>query len=335
MTPQVYLYTGPEFGERNDAADAVKKSLEKKYGTIDSHLFYMNETPFSQVMTILQSGTLFSAGVFAVCRNAELIKKKDDIEILSEWIKSVQDDSAVLVLVSDEISVDAKLDRLIPAQNKKKFWEMYEDRKLPWLQNFFSRNGYSVDKEAAELVLEMVDNNTDALRRECSRFFLCFPKGHAVTAEDVESILAHNREESAFTLFNRMSENSETPQKRLEASLLILQKIRLSKDSSSVMILAGLASCFRKLSAWHRMLSENPYPDDFYLKTHGFAGKTIQKQYRNAAKIWTPGQTAAILALTADTDIQIRSGGAIMEDTLLQMLLYEIIMKKGAGISTL
>ncbi len=335
MTPPVYLYTGPEFGERNDAADAVKKSLEKKYGTIDSHLFYMNETPFSQVMTILQSGTLFSAGVFAVCRNAELIKKKDDIEILSEWIKSVQDDSAVLVLVSDEISVDAKLDRLIPAQNKKKFWEMYEDRKLPWLQNFFSRNGYSVDKDAAELVLEMVDNNTDALRRECSRFFLCFPKGHAVTAEDVESILAHNREESAFTLFNRMTENSETSQKRLEASLLILQKIRLSKDSSSVMILAGLASCFRKLSAWHRMLSENPYPDDFYLKTHGFAGKTIQKQYRNAAKIWTPGQTAAILALTADTDIQIRSGGAIMEDTLLQMLLYEIIMKKGAGISTL
>lgn len=335
MTPPVYLYTGPEFGERNDAADAVKKSLEKKYGTIDSHLFYMNETPFSQVMTILQSGTLFSAGVFAVCRNAELIKKKDDIEILSEWIKSVQDDSAVLVLVSDEISVDAKLDRLIPAQNKKKFWEMYEDRKLPWLQNFFSRNGYSVDKDAAELVLEMVDNNTDALRRECSRFFLCFPKGHAVTAEDVESILAHNREESAFTLFNRMTENSETPQKRLETSLLILQKIRLSKDSSSVMILAGLASCFRKLSAWHRMLSENPYSDDFYLKTHGFAGKTIQKQYRNAAKIWTPGQTAAILALTADTDIQIRSGGAIMEDTLLQMLLYEIIMKKGAGISTL
>ena len=335
MTLPVYLYTGPEFGERNDSADAGKKSLEKKYGTIDSHLFYMNETPFSQVMTILQSGTLFSAGVFAVCRNAELIKKKDDIEILSEWIKSVQDDSAVLVLVSDEISVDAKLDRLIPAQNKKKFWEMYEDRKLPWLQNFFSRNGYSVDKDAAELVLEMVDNNTDALRRECSRFFLCFPKGHAVTAEDVESILAHNREESAFTLFNRMTENSETSQKRLEASLLILQKIRLSKDSSSVMILAGLASCFRKLSAWHRMLSENPYPDDFYLKTHGFAGKTIQKQYRNAAKIWTPGQTAAILALTADTDIQIRSGGAIMEDTLLQMLLYEIIMKKGAGISTL
>ena len=58
--------------------------FEQKFGEIDNHLFYLIETPFSQVMTILQSGTLFSNGVCVVCKNAELLKKKDDIEMLQD-----------------------------------------------------------------------------------------------------------------------------------------------------------------------------------------------------------------------------------------------------------
>ena len=43
MKSPVYLYTGPEFGQKNDAIDAVKKSLEQKFGDIDNHLFYLIE----------------------------------------------------------------------------------------------------------------------------------------------------------------------------------------------------------------------------------------------------------------------------------------------------
>ena len=60
----------------------------------------------------------------------------------------------------------------------------------------------------------------------------------------------------------------------------------------------------------------------------------MQKQYRNAAKIWTTGQATAILAILASTDMEIRSGGAAMEDVLLQKMLYEIIIKKGSQLST-
>ena len=61
----------------------------------------------------------------------------------------------------------------------------------------------------------------------------------------------------------------------------------------------------------------------------------MQKQYRSAAKIWTVGQTAAILAVLAKTDMEIRSpGGAQIEDLLLQKMLYEITIKKGASIAS-
>lgn len=320
-TQPIYLYTGPEFGEREEAINTIKNAQKKQFGTIDEHLFYLLETPFTEVMTILQSGTLFSDGVCIVCKNAELIKTKDDIQMISDWLENAEE-SSILILVSDEVTADAKLEKLIPPSNRKKFWEMFDDKKLPWVMSFFSKNGYRIESDAAQLILDMVENNTQALKNECSRFFVCFPKDHEITEDDVESILTHNREENAFTLFNEIADSSENANVRFEKGLFILQKIRLSKDSSSVMIIAGLTSCFRKLILWHKQGES------------AINGKLMQKQYRSAAKVWTIGQATAILADLASTDMEIRSGGTQMEDVLLQKLLYEIVIKKGAQISS-
>ncbi len=318
----IFLYTGPEFGKRNEAVDAVKAAHKKKFGVIDEHSFYLLETPLSQVMTILQSGTLFSDGVCVVCRNAELIKKKDDIQMIADWLENA-DPSAILILISDEISVDSKLEKLVPAANRKKFWEMFESDRLPWVTSYFSKNGYRIQQSAAKLILELIENNTQALAAECSRFFVLFPKEHEITEDDVDSVLTHSREENAFSLFRELANSSEPAPLRFEKSLQILQTIRLSKENSSVMIIAGLSSCFRNLVLWHR---------DGESAIHG---TMLQKQYRSAAKVWTKGQATAILAVLASTDMEIRSGGTVMEDVLLQKMLYEIVMKNGAQLSTL
>lgn len=334
MIAPVYLYTGQEFGERDDAVLEIKKSLTKKVGDIDKHSYYLLETPFNQIMTILQSGTLFSNGVFVVCKNAELLKKKDDLEMLSSWIKSNPEGNSVLVLISDENSVDKKLENLIPTSNKRKFWEMFEERKMDWLKNFFYKNGYKINTDACELILDMVENNTQSLRNECSRFFILFPKEHTVTCEDVESILTNEREENAFSLFNKISDSSLSMQKRLEEGISILQKIRLSKDSSSPMIIAALASCFRKLVLWHEISQNGTIPSFESLRNSGFSSKIMQNQYTKAAKIWSIGQATAILAILASTDMEIRRSGTDLEDVLLQKMIYEIVAKKGGQIAS-
>lgn len=341
MAFPVYLYNGPEFGLRGEAIEKVKASLKKKYGDVDEHLYYLVETPLAEVINILSSGTLFCSATCVVCKNAELIKKKDDIALISDWISSVQEakgasasdddsDSSILILVSDETSIDSKLDKLIPSSNKKTFWEMDEKNKLPWVQSFFQKNGFSIDVDAAQLILEMVENNTEALKNECSRFFVLFTKDHVITSDDVDSVLINNREETAFTLFNRISNAADPVEKRFEGALTILQKISLSKDKNSVSLIAGLAYCFRKLALWHSICPNGYSPDYNTLKRNGFSASTLQKQYRNAAKIWTTGQVTAILAILASADMEIRAGGAAVENLLLQKMLYEIVVKKGA-----
>lgn len=313
----LYLFTGPELGNRSEATEELRNSVKKQFGNIDEYLFYLLETPFNEIMTILQSGTLFSNGVFIVCKNAELLKKKEDLSMLSSWNENAEL-STILVLISDDISVDTKLEKLISPSNRKKFWEMFENQKLPWIYDFFRKNGYKIQESAAQLILDMVENNTQSMKNECSRFFSCFPKGTEITEENVESILFNNREETVFSLFASLTNNNDSSQERLQKGLTILQKIRLSKENSSVMIIAGLTSCFRKLVNFHSQGESAIF------------GKLLQKQYSNAAKIWTLEESTSVLASLASTDMEIRNGANQIEDLLLQRLFYQIVIKKGS-----
>lgn len=333
MNAPLYLYTGPEIGERNEQVISVKEALKKKFGSSDDFLYYGNDVNMNDVATQLMTESLFTPATCVVIRNAECIKDKNDIDLISQWADSAVKngtESSVLILVSDELKVDSKLEKIVPAQNKKIFWEMFEDRKEQWLYNFFNKNGYSVEPDAVESVLEMVENNTEELKNECGRFFMCFPKGYCVTQNDVEQILAHNREESAFTLFDAMIEDS-TPQKRLENSLSILQKILLTKNNSPVMIIAGLTSCFRRLSLWKSLHAQNSSPEESVLKSSGFSSKIARRQYSSASRIWSAGQIAAITALLSKTDMDIRSFGTQFQTTQLFMMIYEIVLKNGAS----
>lgn len=331
MSAPIYLFSGPEIGERNEAVAAVKDSLKKKFGSLETYSYYSVETDPQSALVQLYSESLFSAATCVVYNGAETIKKKEDIDKIEAWSKGAGE-ASVLVLVSDAISCDSKLEKLVPKENRKQFWEMFENQKIPWLKKYFSKNGFSINDDACEEILDLVENNTQALKDECSRFFVCFEPGSTITVENVDSLIEHNREESAYTLFDAMAQSSKPASERLETALGILQKIRLSKDSSSVPLISGLAFCFRRLEAWHN-LARAGRTDDFTLKTNGFSSKKSRTQYESAARVWTLGQAIAIKALLSRADMQIRSGGSGMEDTILQTLLYSIVVKKGASLA--
>ena len=328
--PEIYLFTGPEIGEKKEAIETIREAAEKKNGPLDVYTYYASETRVIDVVSQLQNLSLFSGALFIVLKNAELIKGKADIEALSQWTSGAAKESPnTLILVSDENSIEKKIEQLFPASHKKIFWEMFENRKPQWVQGFFKKNGYSVSPEAVEQILEMVENDTETLKSECSRFFYCFEKDHTISTEDVDKILSHNREENGFTLFNAMSDTTRSPVQRFESSLEILQKIRLSKDSSGVSLILSLSYSFRQLRTWHGLFANGAAPTDVQLKAAGFSSSKLKDKMKNASKIWSAGTVASILALLADTDMKIRESGSALEDTFLTMMIYSIVVKNG------
>ncbi len=328
----VWLFLGPEIGKKNDEINRHRQ-IVRDISNVDEDIFYANETSISEVLSLLQNGSLFSERRFVVIRYAEVIKKKEDIALLSEWVsglskKTDEENTSWLFLVSDEISVDKKLENLIPKQNKKVFWEMFENQKTDWVRDWFYNAGFTIDPDAIDTILDLVENNTEVLRSECSRFSLCYQKGHHIGVDEVDTVLSHNREESAFTLFASLCNIEKVPQERLQGALTILQHIRNSKDSSFVPLIAALTHCFRKLTLWHS-LHTTPIVSDFDLKINGFASKKMQSQYAQAAKIWTQKETILCLSLLSKTDMLIRTTGNIVEHSALQELLYSLVIKRG------
>lgn len=325
----VYLFMGPENGDKNDATDNLKATAEKTHGAVDFYRYYAGESRVMDIISQLENVSLFSSALFVVVKNAELIKGKDDISLIASYIKSSTDSPNTLVLESDENSVEKSLEALFPPSRKKIFWEMFDNQKPQWVIRYFQKNGLQIEMDAVEQILDMVENNTEALKAECSRFFYCFEKGHRVSTEDVDKILSHNREENAFTLFAAMADPTASPKERLETSMGILQKIRLSKDSSGTALLAGLTYCFRQLRSWQALHAGQEAPGESQLRAAGFSGKKKQAQYAGAARIWGAGAAASILSLITSTDMDIRSGGTMLEDTSLVLLLHGIIIKNG------
>jgi DNA polymerase-3 subunit delta len=328
--PRVFLFTGPEAGEKKAAVEDIKAALKKKAGAVDEFTFYAYETDVSKAVMLLQNESLFAAARFVLFRSAELIKKKEDIDALAAWIEGsvAHQGLSTLVLESDENSVDKRLENKVPKENRRVFWEMFANKKEAWVRGFLGKAGYRITGDAVSAILGLVENNTETLAAECSRFFLCYARDHEITADDAESLLYHNREESAFTLFAALTRPVPAAE-RLENSLGILQKIRGGKDGAPQAIIPGLVWCFRRLADWRALCAETPDPSPLDCKRAGFGHSEVQAQYRNAARIWDAGQSARSLALLAACEAETRFTASEAHGALLETLLYSLVFKKG------
>ncbi len=327
---ELYLFTGPELGEKNDRIDSLKQAFRKKYGAVDEYTYYASDVRFADVISQLQNQGLFTSATFIVLKNIEGLKNKDDISLLASWAASGSENT--LVLTTDENSAEKALTNIVPSKHREQFWEMFENRKQQWLRDYFRKNGLSISGEAVDDILGMIENNTQSLKNECEKFFCCFEKGHNVTDEDVEKILAHTREENAYTLFDAMSDTSLSLTERFENSVNIMQKIKTStaKSSSSSYasaVIPGLLWSFRRLALYHQITASSSSMSPADLKTRGFAPMQAKK-FAKAASVWGPGVTASIIALLAQTEMECRENSA-SEDTRLTLMLYSIIIKNG------
>ncbi|MDR0321562.1 MAG: DNA polymerase III subunit delta [Treponema sp.] len=309
----VYIFLGPELGKKQDAVDSIKK----KFQGAETSVFYAGETPVSTISDTLLNINLFADLRIVIVKNAELIKKKDEIDLFLSCIKNIEENTT-LILLSDEIKLSAALDDSVPKANRQVFYEMFEREKNEWVRQFFSREGYNIDKDCITAILEMVENNTEALKRECSRLIYFLPKDHPVKIEDIEKWLSHNREESAFTLFSRIAAGDLS--KALESL-----SVMLAAKESAQSILAGLAWCFRKLGDYLSLLETGGASNSFELKKIGLSSPKAKDDYAAAANRYNTGSVEACLALTAECDVLLRSPVAALEKVLMDRYILALV----------
>jgi DNA polymerase-3 subunit delta len=313
-----WLFLGPEIGEKQDAIDEIRKDLAPKAGPggspVEETVFYAGDTPVADMVSALWNGSLFADRRLFFIRNAEAIKKKEEVELLASYIASPSE-GTVLILVSEENRLET-IEKAAPSLGKRVFYELTEGRKAGWVADFFRSSGCRINDEGVQTILELVENNTAALRRECSRLILFLGKDRRITGEDVEKWLSHTREESAFTLFSRIAEGDFS---RSLESLRTLLAARVTPPA----VFAGLGWCFKTLRAY-LALTEAGVRDEWEFKKIKVSTPGARRDYASASGRYNSAAAETCIALTAEYDYRIRAAESFPEEILMEQYLYKI-----------
>ena len=313
-----YIFLGPELGKKQDAVKSVRIKISSD---AEEYIFYAGETSAANIANIIQNHSLFTESRIIIIKNTELIKKKDEIDLLVSCINNM-DKHTTIFLLSEENKIAAGFDDV--KGSRQIFYELFEKEKQKWVESYFQREGFRIDRDCIAAILEMVENNTEALRRECSHVVNFLKRNKAaynegkIKTEDIEKWLSHNREESAFTLFTRIAAGDIT--KALECLAVLL-----AAKESGPGILAGLTWCYRKLGDYIELLNEKGEPAFHDLKKIGLSAPSVKENYVTAARRYSSGAVEECLALTAKYDILLRSPVAVMENILMDMYIISVI----------
>jgi DNA polymerase III subunit delta len=322
--PNIYLLLGPEIGLKKEFVDRISKQIEKEKGEKpEIHKFYPFKAECRELVSVLQNTSLFSRHRLVILNQAHEIKKKADVQMLAEYCTSPADD-ATLIMMSDTYQVDRRLSDKVPKNNRQVFWELFENKKREWIHSYFKKAGFGIEKDAVELLLELVENDTEDLRRECERLALYLVGETLVTEEKVEEVIYHSKAENIFTLFDRMACGN------LNASLEILQSIKLSGDADPGKILGGLIWQFRRVLSVKNLLDQHIGREDAFRQLK-IKGKKNQRTLISGCETYSAKQLQSILSLIANCEADLRSGSADLQSTYLQKFIFDAVKKKGMG----
>ncbi len=316
----VYLFTGPEKGEKNRAISDIMEGYTAATGEKpEIYKFYGFETSVSEIVALLKNGGLFSSYKFVFLMNVEDLKKSD-IPLLVSYLRSPGKE-ATLFLLTDAYKADPRITGAVQKKNTRIFWELFENQKINWLQSYFHRNNKKITDAAIEMILEMVENRTDAMEKVCSRLLVFFREREVISEDEVEEFVFHSKEENVFTLFDHMSRND------FPGSVEILHKIRLTGDHNPVQLLSGLLWQYRNLLKVKLLMEELPQQKVFsQLKIYG---KRKQAHYLNVSKLHSLLEIEDIINLIAFYDRKAREATRERWILVMELFIYYSVVRKG------
>ncbi len=327
--PSILVYLGPEEGQRAEELDELRARIRKESGApADEHRVYLPDGSINAAVDLLENGSLFATHRLMIIVGAEQIRTKGDVAAIAAYCDSPPPD-ATLVLVSDEVRLDGKLEKRVPPQARKVFWELFDNQKRGWVASYFRKRNVAISSEAVELFLELVENNTQELRMEADK--LCTYVSSRVDSgerpevdvDDVETFIYHSREENVFTLYRSIVADD------FQAALEIVDKLDASGESGPIQLVGGLVFQVRKLIGLWSLLDSGVRADEAY-KRLAIRGKRIQADYRTAIRRFDLAELQRQVRILIDYDVAFRELGSGLQRTLLDLLVYQLMFHSDA-----
>jgi DNA polymerase III delta subunit len=326
--PPVWILLGPEIGKKQTfVSDIVAKARALGGDEPDYHKLYAGDSTAFEVLSLLQNASLFSSWVIVEYRNVDQVSQKSEIDALAHYCLAPSEHT-VLFLETEGYSVAKPIEKIVPSECRKTFYEMFENEFEGWIRRELSASGLSIDDDALETLLELVPHDTLSMRAAILILNSNFARGSALSTAEIEAAILRSKPEDAFTIFEKISQG------QLEIALESLDSVLDARRGDANQIIAALVWSFRRLARIADAISQGERFEDVCLREQA-RSKAVQRNLRAALQRYTSKDCRTIILALSETEAAIRGPlGSPFERQLLQLLITFIITEKGRGLAT-
>ncbi|MCZ8198521.1 MAG: DNA polymerase III subunit delta [Flavobacterium sp.] len=244
----------------------------------------------------------------------ELVRTIDKLESYAENFQ----ETTVLVMAYKYKTLDKRkklvklLDKVGLVFESKK---MYENQVGTWIQRVLQGKGYSIEPKANAMLVEFLGNDLSRISNELNKLQIILPKGHTISAKDIEENIGFSKDFNVFELQNALGAKNQ-----LKAYKIAQYFADNPKDNPMVVTTSLVFSYFVKVLKYHGLKDKNPKNVASALGISPF----FVKDYDVALKNYPMRKVSAIVAGLRDIDVKSKGVGATSlsnHDLLKEMLV--------------
>lgn len=195
--------------------------------------------------------------------------------------------------------------------------KMYENQVGTWITRVLQGKGYSIEPKASAMLVEFLGNDLSRISNELNKLQIILPKGHTISAKDIEENIGFSKDFNVFELQNALGSKNQ-----IKAYQIANYFADNPKDNPMVVTTSLVFSFFVKLLKYHGLKDKTPKNVASALGISPF----FVKDYDVALRNYPMKKVSRIIAGLREIDIKSKGVGAnsLSQKDLLKEMLVEI-----------
>ncbi len=322
----VYFLQGDEPFYIDQIAQYIEQNAlteaEKGFNQI---ILYGKDTDLPTVLTNAKRFPMMAARQVVIVKEAQELadlQQKNGQEMLSQYVQQPLP-STVLVFchkyksLNKNLGLSKALAKFALLIDSKK---MYDNQVPDWIMQWVKQQGYSIEEQAVQMLMDHIGNNLERLAKELDKVAINLEKesADAITAELVQKYVGISKEYNAFELQKAVAQGNFT-----KAFQIVYYFAANPKANPIIPTIALLFTFFSKLLLVHQSTDKTERGLASLLKVHPF----FVKEYRVAAVNYPLSRVIRNISLLRRADLHAKGvdNTTGTDEQILKTLVYQLM----------
>jgi DNA polymerase III subunit delta len=294
-------------------ADTVLTEDEKGFNQV---VLYGKDTSIEDILSNAKRYPMMADRQVVIVKEAqELVRTIDKIEA---YVKNPQP-TTVLVFAYKYKTLDKR--KALPKEIAKtgvlfESKKLYDNQVPDWIKRVLSGKGYNIEPKAAIMLVEFLGTDLSKINNELEKLKIILPKGHTITAKDIEENIGISKDYNIFELRNAIGKGEQ-----LKAYQIIEYFAQNPKDNPFVLVVGQIFSYFTQLLQYHGLKDKSKANVASVLRVSPY----FVSDYDVAAKRYPMKKVSSIISKLRELDVKgkgVEASSISTHDLMKEMLVH-------------